>query len=104
MPNGEQADIADSDKVFEVTGIRKMKVNIDLAYKGLCGAIAENYSELNEWPSLFTTNTPARLRMVVLYGIAAMEKGFVCNTCNLSESIVGWETYEEFLPPYKGRL
>ena len=100
MPNGEQGDIADSDKVFEVTGIRKMKVNIDLAYKGLCGAIAENYindvsegKRSNEWPSLFTTNTPARLRMVVLYGIAAMEKGFVCNTCNLSESIVGWETY-----------
>ena len=94
MPNGEQADIEDSDKVFEVTGIRKMKVNIDLAYKGLCGAIAENYMQerSNEWPSLFTTNTPARLRMVVLYGIAAIEKGSVCNTCNFSEDFVGYST------------
>lgn len=99
MPNGEQADIADSDKVFEVTGIRKMTVNIGNAYLDLRGAIASEYIDdvkngkrTNDWPSLFTTNTPARLRMVTLYGIAAMENGFVINTCNLSEDYVGYST------------
>jgi len=99
MPNGEQPDITDSDKVFEVLGIRKMTVNIKDAYIALKGAIAVNYTDdvsegkrSNKWPPLFTTNTPARLRMTTLYGIAAMENGFVVNTCNLSEDVVGYST------------
>jgi NAD+ synthase len=30
--------------------------------------------------------------MVTLYGVAAMENGRVCNTCNLSEDFTGWST------------
>ena len=37
-------------------------------------------------------NTPPRVRMSVLYGLAAANHGRVVNTCNKSESYVGWET------------
>lgn len=100
MPNGEQKDIDDSKKVCESLGIKSLTVNIGDAYKSLTGAICVNLMEDvavgnldDEIPSLYSTNTPARLRMTTLYGVAAIFGGFVCNTCNLSESIVGWETY-----------
>ena len=100
MPNGEQKDIDDSKKVCELLGIKSLTVNIDNAYKSLTRAICVNLMKDvavgnldDEIPSLYSTNTPARLRMTTLYGVAAIFGGFVCNTCNLSESIVGWETY-----------
>lgn len=37
-------------------------------------------------------NTPPRVRMSVLYGLAAATHGRVVNTCNRSETYVGWET------------
>ena len=37
-------------------------------------------------------NTPPRVRMSVLYGLAAANHGRVVNTCNKSEIYVGWET------------
>jgi NAD+ synthase len=37
-------------------------------------------------------NTPPRVRMSVLYGLAAATHGRVVNTCNKSETYVGWET------------
>jgi NAD+ synthase len=37
-------------------------------------------------------NTPPRVRMSVLYGLAAATHGRVVNTCNKSEIYVGWET------------
>ena len=99
MPNGMQSDIDDSERLIEALGIRGMTVNIGHAYNALFDTIAENYlidisegKRSNEWPSLFTTNTPARLRMTTLYGVAAMENGRVCNTCNLSEDFTGWST------------
>ena len=99
MPNGEQPDIADAEKVFETLGIRKVTVNIGDAYKDITGAICANFMEdvgkgnlENDIPTLYTTNTPARLRMVSLYGVAAILNGYVCNTCNASEDWVGYST------------
>ena len=92
MPNGVQSDIDDSHKVVDFLKIKSMTVNIGGAYNELRSEINKQYSGI-PLPSLFTTNTPARLRMTTLYGVAAIFGGFVCNTCNLSESIVGWETY-----------
>ena len=92
MPNGVQSDIDDSHKVVDFLKIKSMTVNIGGAYNELRSEINKQYPGI-PLPSLFTTNTPARLRMVTLYGVAAIFGGFVCNTCNLSESIVGWETY-----------
>ena len=92
MPNGIQSDIDDSHKVVDFLKIKSMTVNIGGAYNELRSEINKQYPGIS-LPSLFTTNTPARLRMTTLYGVAAIFGGFVCNTCNLSESIVGWETY-----------
>lgn len=39
-----------------------------------------------------TTNTPARIRMMVLYAVAAEVNGRVVNTCNKSEDYVGFST------------
>ena len=91
MPNGVQADIDDSHKVVDFLKIKSMTVNIGEAYNELRSEINKQYPGV-PLPGLFTTNTPARLRMVTLYGVAAMEKGFVCNTCNRSEDYVGYST------------
>lgn len=91
MPNGVQNDIDDSHKVVDFLKIKSMTVNIGGAYNELRSEINKQYSGI-PLPGLFTTNTPARLRMVTLYGVAAMEKGFVCNTCNRSEDYVGYST------------
>lgn len=91
MPNGVQSDIDDSHKVVDFLKIKSMTVNIGGAYNELRSEISKQYPGI-PLPSLFTTNTPARLRMVTLYGVAAMEKGFVCNTCNRSEDYVGYST------------
>lgn len=92
MPNGIQKDISDSEKVIELLGIKRALINIEDAYKELRQQFLSDGHTPDDKP-LYTTNTPARLRMTTLYGIAAIYGGFVCNTCNLSESIVGWETY-----------
>ena len=93
MPNGEQKDLADSDKVIKTLGIKHFCINIGHTYKTLTATIADWLdNSIEEIPDLYTTNTPARLRMVTLYGVAAMYKGFVCNTCNLSEDWVGYST------------
>lgn len=91
MPNGVQNDIDDSHKVVDFLKIKSMTVNIGGAYNELRSEINKQYPGI-PLPSLFTTNTPARLRMVTLYGVAAMEKGFVCNSCNRSEDYVGYST------------
>lgn len=93
MPNGVQKDISDSDKVFEATGIQKIVVNIGDTYEALTKNIRVAAKDGEEFPnSLYSTNTPARLRMVALYGVAALNHGFVCNTCNFSEDFVGYST------------
>lgn len=91
IPNGVQKDLADSDKVFEVLGIQKKTINIAAAYESLTKEILKGYDE-KDLPTLYTTNTPARIRMTMLYGIAAFYGGFVCNTCNYSEDFVGYST------------
>ena len=93
MPNGIQKDISDSDKVFEILKIKKITVNIGEAYEALTRNIRSAAKTGEEFPnSLYSTNTPARIRMVTLYGVAALNHGFVCNTCNRSEDYVGYST------------
>ena len=42
MPNGEQKDINDSNRVCELLGIKSLTVNISDAYKSLTGEICVN--------------------------------------------------------------
>ena len=93
MPNGVQADIKDSKKVIEFLGIKGVEVNIVNAYNALSNAIdINNLTKSSIDCKAYTTNTPARLRMTTLYGIAALCGGFVCCTGNKSEDWVGYST------------
>lgn len=82
MPNGVQADIADSNNVVEFCDCNESTINISDAFKGLNEQFIKSGFELN---SVYSTNTPARLRMATLYGVSAIVGGVVLNTCNLSE-------------------
>ena len=111
MPNGEQKDISDSQKLVSHLGIKKFTVNIAKAYFGLqtafeeAGAILDDtgdkltdddfhFSSEKSFSPVFKTNTPARLRMVTLYALAAQIGNCrVVNTCNLSEDLVGYSTF-----------
>ena len=98
MPNGEQKDIEDSKKVVDFLKIPHMTVNIGEAYNALTKSIDEamfhNFDNISSKShDVYKTNTPARIRMVAAFGIAALYGGYVVNTCNLSESVVGWETF-----------
>ena len=93
MPNGVQADIEDSKKVIEFLGIKGVEVNIVNAYNALSNAIdINNLTKSSIDCKAYITNTPARLRMTTLYGIAALCGGFVCNSCNRSEDYIGYST------------
>ena len=90
MPNNIQSDIDDSLKLCKHLDINYITINIGDTYNELC---KQFYRELDvNLKSTFTTNTPARLRMTTLYGVAAMTNGRVVNTSNLSEGICGWGT------------
>lgn len=89
MPCGEQADIADSYKVVEYLHIPHIEVNIGQTMEKLTEAIPGGLFGKNE---VYYTNTPARLRMTTLYGIAALVGGRVVHTGNASEMYVGYTT------------
>lgn len=92
MPNGIQKDISDSQKLCNILGIKNYTVNIQDAYNGLTAQIKQELN-LSETPATYNTNTPSRLRMSTLYGIAASigNARVSCNG-NLSERLAGFYT------------
>lgn len=93
MPNGEQKDISDSIRACETAGVKYVVVNIEPMYKAITEAVRPTAKGGEAFPNtLYSTNTPARCRMVTLYSIAALNHGVVINTCNLSEDYVGYST------------
>lgn len=91
MPQGEQHDIDCADVVIKNLGIKDYEINIgkicDAFYDEIC--VPFNSAMLNKG---VTTNTPPRIRMAMLYAIAAIVGGRVANTSNFSEKFVGWST------------
>lgn len=90
MPNGYQSDIEDSYKVCDMLGIKPYVVNIEDVYESYLN-ICSSFITNNFTPQL-TTNIPPRIRMTVLYMVAAAVGGRVCNTGNASELYVGYTT------------
>lgn len=92
MPNGVQSDIADSIKLCNFLGIKNYTVNIGSAYDALSKEIKTVTQTENTTPQ-FNTNTPSRLRMSTLYGIAALDGNarISCNG-NYSERLAGYFT------------
>ena len=89
MPCGVQNDIHDAQEVCDILDIEAVTVNIGDAMKALTDAMPGGFSSMTD---AYLTNTPARLRMATLYGIAANVGGRVCNTGNASEFFIGYTT------------
>lgn len=90
MPNGYQTDIADSREVVRLLGIKHYEINIGPAMEALTAEMPDAiFGEDND---VYYTNTPARLRMATLYGVAGLVGGRVCNTGNASEFFIGYTT------------
>jgi NAD+ synthase len=90
MPNNRQSDIEDSYNICNTLGIQHYTINIGDTYK----ILTEDFINRTGLPLTPTieTNTPARLRMVCLYMVAAAVGGRVCCTGNASEKYVGYTT------------
>ncbi len=99
MPDGEQADIADSVKVCEFLKINARIVNIKAATDGFKAAFAAAV-DINGAPVAqemgidAKINMPPRIRMATLYAVAQSLPfgGRVINTCNRSEDYIGYST------------
>ena len=89
MPNGEQKDISDSMRVVEALGIEHYTLNINGAFNDIMEKISLQVGNPVEDTKI---NTPARLRMTMLYALSPMFNALVANTCNLSEDTVGYAT------------
>lgn len=88
MPCGEQSDIEYSDMLINHLGIKSYTMNI---YDVVNGVIQQFSPEISV-SSQTITNLPARIRMATLYAISQSLNGRVANTCNLSETLLSWET------------
>lgn len=92
MPNTIQSDIEDSKRICETFGIENYTINIGETYEVVTRTLKKELGKDFVTPQ-YSTNTPARLRMTTLYGVAAMIGNCrVVNTCNLSEDLVGYST------------
>lgn len=90
MPCGDQKDIHDAQEVCDILDIEAVTVNIGGAMDNLTTTIpAHLFGAKND---VYYTNTPARLRMATLYGIAGLIGGRVINTGNKSELYIGYTT------------
>ena len=94
MPDGEQKDISDSYNVVEHLGIRYLNINISKAKGALFDAMlfSEGNFKVENITEQAIQNLPPRLRMSTLYLVSQCMNGRVINTCNLSETLLGWET------------
>ncbi|MCQ2209507.1 MAG: NAD(+) synthase [Paludibacteraceae bacterium] len=91
IPNGVQSDIADSKRVCEFLGIKNYEINIGSTYNAISQEISEKTK--GTLSDQFKTNTPSRLRMATLYGVAAIIGNCrISNNGNLSERLMGYFT------------
>jgi NAD+ synthase len=89
MPQGEQHDIDFSLELAAFLQIPHIVINIKDSVDAVLKTMRESGVELSRQALI---NTPARIRMTVLYAISADINGRVVNTCNLSEDWVGYST------------
>ena len=112
MPDGEQKDIDKSLELCNHLGIEYKTINIGRVTEAMSTSIiietlgsktdrlsqaVKSYYNQHQSEKVFNdvyeTNTPARIRMTTLYGVAAiLGNSRVANTCNLSEDWVGYST------------
>lgn len=94
MPNGEQKDLEVAKAACDFLQIQRVYINIAATYHELLMGVKRSSPTFKEqgWSDVVLTNAPARLRMNFLYVIANQLHGRVVNTCNMSETFVGYDT------------
>ena len=94
MPNGYQADIADSKKVCDFLDIKNITINIKDIVDDIKNETLNELNKfgINELTNQTIINIPPRARMTTLYAVSQSLNGRVINTCNLSEDWVGYST------------
>ena len=97
LPDGEQKDIGDSEKVCKALGITPHVINIGNVHKALleaakegCGADLDGAGEAPVKAS--NINVGPRLRMTMLRFMGQSLNALLCGTGNLSEATVGYCT------------
>lgn len=88
MPCGEQPDIEYANILIKYLEIKSYTMNIWDAVIGIDNQFPTDI----EVSKQTTINLPPRIRMAVLYAISQSLNGRVVNTCNMSESYVGFDT------------
>ena len=93
MPNNKHRDPEDyptklAKEICNTLGITYHVMSIGEVVSDLYLALPA-YLQRND---VLYNNTPPRVRMSLLYGLASAYNGRVVNTCNKSEIYVGWET------------
>ena len=94
MPNSEQSDFKDAMKVVQLFGIKHYVIDIgntvDTLYETIADSMNINSGSLDD---NVIVNTPPRIRMTVLYAVAAnFGNARVICTDNASESYIGYST------------
>jgi NAD+ synthase len=88
MPCGEQPDIEYANMLIKYLEIKSYTMNIWDAVIGIDNQFPTDI----EVSKQTTINLPPRIRMAALYAISQSLNGRVVNTCNMSESYVGFDT------------
>lgn len=91
MPNHFQDDISYSHRLCAHLGIKNYTIDVGVAIEALLNNIHYRATDI-DISNQTTTNLPARIRMATLYAISQSVNGRVANTCNLSETLLSWET------------
>lgn len=89
MPRGVQNDIDDAYALVNHLGIEHYTINIAASVDTILTEMASVNLPLSEQTRI---NLPPRIRMSTLYAISQSKNGRVANTCNKSESWVGYDT------------
>lgn len=90
MPNRVQDDIEYAYDLCKHLGIKHYVVNVGDAVDGVLNSISKVADF--EISTQTRVNLSPRIRMSTLYAVAQSCNGMVANTCNLSESYVGYAT------------
>lgn len=89
LPCDGQKDFDDSMKVINFLGIRHVNIDIGDSVASILNGIENNSIEVSYDSK---TNLPARVRMATTFAIAQSVGGMVLNTCNLTETVLGYCT------------
>lgn len=93
LPQGRQHDLNVAREVCDYLGATSYEINIAEMYNTILKIMTDTTGIPFEIKPVFTSNTPARIRMTTLYGIAAgIGDARVVNTCNRSEDYIGYST------------